>query len=316
MKTSTQNMILVGVTIISILMLAGFIPNIFSGFFSANIGSTPTSNGNLISVSKPVRFFVADKYGGSAMSSQTLYVYDSGMTLIDTLTTDSNGQDDTNSARQTGEVLNVLAVGSTGERKWFKVTVPGQSAADADSLTTNPVNLEFYDYTAPTLTVVDQAGTAISDAGDYNKTTSGNTAVLTVTWYQGTDGDGYMSSYDPLYGLEQSAVLVLKLSNTNYETVGVTGMDGGIERASAKYFYKVIDPTTLSKWKVGNDYRYDGTGSHTLSLDLASYSGDSGDADFYIYYFADWNYWLQHGSFGPNALSVISGAPHTVNLID
>jgi hypothetical protein len=182
-------------------------------------------------------------------------------------------------------------------------------------LTTNPVSLDFYDYTAPTITVIDQGGTSISDAGNYNYTLTGTTAVFTVTWYQGTDGNGYMSSYDPLYGLQQDALLVLKLSNTEYEEITVTGMAGGKETGSARYFYYVIPAESLSKWKVGNEYRLAGVGSHTVSLSLTTLSGSSCDADFYIYYFASWSWFEQNGNFGPNALSVISGAPHTINLI-
>lgn len=283
---------------------------------NVNDGGVATTQPGTQSVTKPVIFTVTDRYGGSALSSQTIYVYDQNLQLLETLTTDAAGQKYTSMSHTSGTKLYCNVVGSTGERKWFDVVVPSMSAADADSLSQIPVSLPFYDYSAPTVSVMDQAGTSIADTDNYNKTTTGDTGVLTVNWFQGTTGDGYDSSYDPIYQMNNDAVLVLKLSGTNYENVVVSGMSGGIERGSAKYYYKVIDPTTLTKWQVGNDFRYGGVGSHTVSLGLSGYSGDAADADFYIYYFSDWNYWVQNGSWGPNSLSVVAGAPHTVNLID
>lgn len=316
MKAKERNLILYAVIGIGLLWFFGFIQ--IPGFPSPyQLGTVQPGGGGTPGtqpVNKPVRFMVFDKYGGSALSSQTISVYDSNMVLVDTLTTDSNGQDDTNAAHKTGEKLHCELVGSTGERKWVDVTVPGQSPAEAQSLTTNPVTLDFYDYTAPLLKVVCQNGTVLTDTGVYNHTATGNTLIATVSWYQPTDGDGCMASYDPIYGLQQNALLVVKIHETEYDEVAVTGLLGGYETASARYFYATIDPTTLSKWKVGNEYRYPGVGSITCSFGLSSISGTSVDIDFYVYYFADWSYFLQHGNFGPNALSVISGAPYTVNI--
>lgn len=303
------------IAVVAVMAYFGLVTIPGLNFQAGNTGGNSVPAG-LESVNKPVRFNVFDKYGGSALQNQVLSVYDESFTLIDTLTTDANGNDDTNAAHPTGKHLWISMVGAdtTNERKWCSVIVPGQTHAEAESLTVNPVTLEMYDYTAPTFAVRFQNGTAAADGENYNHTYTGDNAVFTVSWYQGTEGNGYMSSSDPIYGVQQNAILVMKLSGTGYDVVGVSGMEGGIERASARYFYKVIDPSTLTKWKVGNDYRYAGVGSTSIGLNLASVTGDACLVDFYIYYFADWNYFVNQGSWGPHAASVIGGAPHTIQI--
>jgi hypothetical protein len=286
---------------------------------AGNIGGTGGNgvvNGQTQSVNKPIRINVFDKYGGGPLAGQTVSVYDSSLTQVDTLTTDSSGNDDTNAAHPTGEVLYFKIVGgdATHEIKWVRVTVPGQSPAEAQSLTVNPITLDMYDYTAPLMSVRFQNGTTAATGGVYNHTKTGDNAVFTVSWSQPTEGNGYMASADPVYGIQDGALLVMKLTGTGYDVVGVQGMSGGIERASARYFYAPIDDQTLSKWKVGNTYKYPGTGSQNIDLTFTGVTGDALDVDFYIYYFADWNYFVQQGNFGPNAVSVVASSPFVVNI--
>lgn len=283
-------------------------------------GDDGTGDG-LVSVTKCVDFYLLDKYGGGGVGSATLVVYDSSLVQLESLTTASDGTIATSAAYPSGTKFYVKASTSGGEKKWFEVTVPKMTEADAQSNTVNgPIKLEFYDYTAPTISVQDSGGNTYADTGSLNKTSGGtpgsSNVVLTVTWFQGTDNDGYMSSYDPVNEVEWKALLVIKVSSTNYELVTVNGFSKQIEKGSAMYFCKEIDPQTLTKWKVGSNYVLPGSGSFTFSLDLSGYSGDAADLDIYIYYFADWDNFTGKGSFGPDSSSVISGAPHTINLVD
>lgn len=317
-KFFDQKTIVVIALVIGIAWYAGFI--VIPGFTppAGNIGG---GGGGAVTgtqtVNKPIKFSVLDTFGSGAIDSDAggLVVYDSSMAALESLNTDANGQATTSDSYPSGTILHVLFAHDSS-RQWFTVNVPKMSAADADSLTTTPVKLSTYVYTAPTMTITTSAGTVIADAGNYNKTVSGSTAVLTATWFEGTDGRGYISSFDPVYGVQNDAVLVMKLSNTNYETVSVTGFDGQVDKGAATYWYKVLDDTTLTKWKIGNEYRYPGTGGYSFTVGLSGYSGDATDMDFYIYFNADPAYFITHGNWGPNALSVIAGAPYTVNLLD
>jgi len=287
------------------------------------IPTTPTSSteDDLVSVTKSVDFYLLDKYGGSGISSATLTIYNKDLIQLESLTTASDGTIATSAAYPSGTQFYVKADDGASSLKFFEVTVPKMSRADAESNTVNgPITLEMFDYTAPSITVYDSAGNLYSDGGDFNKTSGGtpgsSSGTLTVTWYQGTDNDGYMESYDPINGEQWKALLVAKCSGTNYELVTISGFPYSVEKGSAMYYGKYIDATTLTKWKVGNDYRLPGTGGFTFSIDVSGYSGDAADLDLYIYYYADWDNFVKEGSFGANSLSVISGAPHTIDLVD
>ena len=295
------------------------------GIPAPNLGSgssvLPGTGDGTVSVTKPVDFYLLDQYGGSGIASATLTVYDSDLIQLESLTTASDGTIATSAAYKSGTVMYVKADDGASSLKWFTVTVPKMTEADAQSLTVNgPIELKMFDYTAPTIAVRDSAGNAYTDAGSLNKTSGAtpgtDSVVLTVTWFEGTDNDGYQASYDPINNVDWKALLVVKCSGTNYELVTVSGFSQSVEKGSAIYYCQEIDPQTLTKWKVGSDYRLPGTGSFTFSLDLSGYSGDSADLDVYVYYYADWSNFVSRGSFGSDSLSVISGAPHTINLID
>ena len=267
-------------------------------------------------VNKPLKFTVMDQFGGAPIDSDAagLIIYDSSLVSIESLNTDANGQVTTSGSYASGTALYALFTHDSS-RQWFPVSVPKMSAADANSLTTTSILLKTYVYTAPTMSVRTAANaTGIADGGEYNQTIGGASPVFTVTWFQPTDSMGYISSFDPIYSIQNQAVLVMKLSNTNYETIGISGFDGQKASGAANYFYKVLDDQSLTKWKVGDTYKYSGTGSYSFACSLSGYTGDAADMDFYIYYNADPAWFITHGNWGPNALSVIAGAPFTVNM--
>ena len=105
----------------------------------------------------------------------------------------------------------------------------------------------------------------------------------------------------------------MKTFGTNYENVILTGFDGAYEKGSSMYYYHVLDPTEISKYKVGNNYVYDGAGDFTWTVDLTGYTGDAADMQIYLEVYSDPEYHKSFGSFGPEAVEL---AEQTVNLID
>ena len=331
-----QLYVFIGLTIVS-LPLFGFISNSFwdtqQSFTGIDLNSQQVSalgdvsypdasdDPAAVSVTKTVDFLLLDKYGGSGISSATLTIYNMDRVQVDSLTTASDGTIATAAAWGSGTQFYVKADDGASSLMFFNVEVPKMAPADAESLSVNgPVQLVMFDYTAPTISVRDSAGNSYADTGDLNKTSGAtpgtSSVVVTVTWFQGTDNDGYMSSYDPINNINWDAIFQMKVTGTNYELVTVTGFDMSVEKGSAIYYGKVLEDTSLTKWKVGNKYELPGTGSFTFSLDLSGYSGDAADLEIDIYYYADWNNFVQNGNLGSDKLRVIASAPHTINLID
>ncbi|MDH5203401.1 MAG: hypothetical protein OEW69_09100, partial [Nitrospirota bacterium] len=149
----------------------------------------------------------------------------------------------------------------------------------------------------------DQDGTQISDAGNYNHTTSGAQATLSVSFWVGTDNQGFMASdcKDPLNNMDWKAVLYLKVFGTNYEYIDVTGFDDSWSRGTANWYAEVLDPTDLTKWKVGQSYMYKGACTFTHNADFTGYTGAAADLQYYLYFYSDPQYMKDHGSAGPDS---------------
>jgi hypothetical protein len=218
---------------------------------------------------------------------------------------------------------------------WYEITVPRLASGDAQSLTTNPINLK--DFTICTLTddLKDSGGNTISDAGTFNKTAVTETPTFTYSYYVASDNTGWMTSYDPIYGLDQNVVLYVKISGTNYEFVEMTGFDDVFEKGSALYGYKTLYAYSLAddgdggalkvvrevtKWKIGNDYyedasgsTWDGSGTIRYGLDLTGYTGDVAVMQLYLYANSDADYFKSTGNYGPNKVEL---GEHTVTLQD
>ena len=268
-----------------------------------------------VTVNYPVKFSVVDKYAGGAAASASVYVYDKNLVQMESLTTDSNGLATTSGAYKSGTLLYVK-VSYSGALKWFQFTVPKMSKEMAQSLTYNgPHTLYMFDIGTYSLSVVDSAGNSYANNGNINKTVLGNTVQLTITVYETVDNDGYESSHDPINNIDLNALGVCKLTGTNYENVVLSGMTNSIEKGTNMYYANILNDQTLTKWKVGTTYKspYNGVTSFVITLDLSGYSGDAADLIITIYGFANWNYFTQKGSFGPDSTAL---ATITLNLVD
>jgi len=167
----------------------------------------------------------------------------------------------------------------------------------------------------------DSAGPTYSDTGSLNKTTFGNTGSLTVQLNAPTDGEGYISSYDEIDGLNWNVVLYAKLYNTNYEYVSLTGWEKQYPKGTSEYFAEPLADKSITRYKVGNTYFkddsgfvWDGSSSFTFNIDVTGYSGDVADIVFYLYAYTDEDYHDLRGSFGPDSYALAS--TFTLNLVD
>jgi len=296
---------------------------VYAGYININLpgpSPAPTTGEQQItpeqvSVNKQLQIAVIDTWAGGA-SSGTIYVYDSdGKTQLEYGSL-SSGKYTTSLTYQSGRTL-WLKIVNGNSKLWKQITVPYMSPADAESLTYNPVEIKFFTICTLTDTFQDSFGNSYSDGGSWNKTSGGNPGAsivsATYSWYVSNDNTGYLSSYDPINDINWKAVLYVKVFGTGYENVILKGFDGAIEKGTAMWYWKVLDDTELTKYKVGNSYVYDGAGSLTFTVDLTGYSGDSADMQIYLYVYSDPEYFQTYGSFGPDAVQL---AEQTINLVD
>jgi len=272
------------------------ISNLFGG------GTTST----LVDVNKLLDFSLQDRYGGSALGTKTLLLYDGdSLQQLESLTTGADGTISTANTYESGDHLYVYYA-SSNDKQWFDITVPKMNPSDADSATVNVIKLESFAIGTYTSSTLYQVATAITDGGTYNKTASGNTPTFTFTVLNtGNDNTGLMSSYDPLYQHPFNVAMYVTFSTGNYETVLVYGFDYDYMLGTTHYVAKNLDPYSLTKHKIGNNYLSEGSQAVTFSLDLTGYSGDTTVMQIYAYAYTDPSYSMSHGgAFGVNAVQL------------
>ena len=272
------------------------------------ITTTQPTTDNLVKVTKQLKFVIIDKWAGGAASPSGAYLYDNNLLQLESTTSFSSGTWTTSNSYVSGTLLWLKLTASDNSLQWYRIEVPKMTKEDAESLTTNPIRVDFHDLPALTDALRDNYGNSYADGGTWNITSGATpgqrTGSLTYSWYVGSDGDGYISSYDPIYKINLRPVVWAVVSGTNYEKVILTGFDGMIAKGTSNYYYKVIQDTDLVKYKVGNSYVYPGSGSITFSIDLSGYSGDSASIQLYIEGYSDSAYFNTYGSYGPNAVEL------------
>lgn len=265
-----------------------------------------------VTVNRPIDFAVMDRYAGGSVSSGTLKVYNGDGVELDSL--DISSTTTTGDSFKSGTELYVRLVNGNAKR-WWNFRVPKMSQADVDSQTNNPVKLWFFSIASYTCKVTDQAGNQMSDTGNYNKTATASQATFTVNYWVSSDNTGVMDSEckDPLNDIHWYCVLYLKVYNTNYEYVDVTGFDHSWARGDANWYSVRLTDEDLTKWKVGNEYKLKGAASFSFTADLTSYSGDDADIVFYLKFYSDPDYMIAHGNAGPDSYAADTT---TINLVD
>ncbi len=263
-------------------------------------------------VNKKLEFSVIDKFAGAPVSGATIQVYQ-GTQLRETLTTDASGLARTALNYQSDSALYVLVV-KGNSKAWYNIRVPRMTAADAQSASYNPIALEFFSLAAVSIQVRDGFGNSYANNANLNKTALGSDIVsITVSWFVNSDNTGFISSRDPINDLDWKAVMYVKLSGTNYETIQVTGLEYAYSIGTTNWFASIIKDGEITKYKVGNQYINSGTGSRTFTVNLAGYTGDLADLEIFIVVYTDPQYHRSMGSYGPDAIVLAS---HLINLVD
>jgi len=278
-------------------------------------GTTPpetTPPAGLLIVSKTLKFVFLDKFAGAAPSGTGGYLYDSaGATQLEGASNaiSSGAWTTSNSyASDTALLLKYVYDTSNDDVYFYPFTVPRMSSQDAQSLSTNTITVKVF--ALPTLTdaLYDSGGNTHADAGVWNKTTGAapgvSTATATYSWYVSADNKGYMTSYDPQYKVQLKPVIWVTMSGTGYENCILLGFDGAYQKGTTMYYYHVLTDVELTKYKVGNDYLYAGSGSFSWTVNLAGYSGTAVTMQIYLYVYSDPVYHQQFGSYGPYAVQL------------
>lgn len=281
----------------------------FNGTFS-NLGiSTPSIPGvgedGKVTVTKPIQFAVMDPLAGSKVVSATVKIYD-GITLVETLTTDdTTGLVTTSMPYPSGKVLNVQVSKTLYCTRWETVTVPKMNPDDAQSLTTNYVQLTTYTLGTYAITVQNSAGTAYTTGDAINMTNYASTPLqLTVTLRNSVDNTGYISSYDPINMVNLKPAL-LTSSSTSYMTIQNAG--SYVPRGTVSNWVLVPTDTGLTKELVGSIYKQQGQQAFTITLykgTLTSSANQTVTFDLYKYF--DLAHYTQQGIGGPDAATAAS----------
>ena len=318
-KKSLKDSTLIILAIVLILVVGGgfSLPKIDLGKFNpfAGLGVGGDTASDKVDVQKPLKFALTDTYAGSALASKTLKVYASdGSTLLETLTTGSDGTVTTAFTYDSGDVVWIYYE-SSNDKMWWKKEVPKMNPKDAEALSYNYIKLAAFTIGTYTTDTLKHGATTISDGGEYNFTTSG--AIQTFTYSlanTGNDNTGLMESYDPIYQMKYTCVVYMTLSGTGYEKIIVYGFDYDYTLGTTHYLATEADCYALTKHKVGNTYKSNGVQDFTFSLDGTGYTAgsDTVTLQIYVYMYSDPQYSMNHGgSFGPEAVQI---AEHTVTL--
>ncbi len=309
--SAKTNMAWVIIAILLVLVVFGgaSLPKInLAQFNLGNLGNLGGGGGNngQVNVDKQVKFALVDTFAGSALTSKTIYVYDDQNTLLESLTTGSDGTVNTAFTYPSGKHIYVKYVNSNS-KQWFDIVIPQMNPSDAESATYNNIPLKSFTIGTYTGSVLTQGATTISDSGEYNGTTNGDTPTFSYKVVNtGSDNTGMMTSYDPVYREGWTTQLYVTFSGTGYETILPYGFSSDFTLGTTHYVAQPVDVNAMTKWKIGNNYvaGYDGVKSYTWSLDMTGYpAGSSGvTMQLYLYSYTD-PAWVQAhgGNYGTSA---------------
>lgn len=280
---------------------------IYTGFIKIEWTTVPPESElpsvEKVSVNKPVKFYLGDPLRGEAIASASIYIYDQNKVLLETLITGSDGTVTSSLPYQSDTIIRVKVEKSGYVTRWFAITVPRMSPADAESLTSNYVALQTYYLGTYTIKVTDQFGNSYTSGGTLNFTALGaETVSVTFTIYNTEDNSGYISSYDFLNGINLNAAF---LTSTSGSSVTVTGAGSSVLRGTTTYWITIVDDEGLTRQLVGNTYVKPGVTSVTITFGKGSLtSGSSQSFTFTLYVYFDQDYFATNGIGGPDATSL------------
>lgn len=304
-------------TIFAVMAIAvltfGFLTSWTFNFADVNLPSLPSPSpgqqgvdpADLTSATKPLKVVLVDELAGGNPDGTIMYVYDTnGKTKLETLTL-SSGSATTANSYSSGRALVFQYYYDTtiDAYKFWPVTVPQMTRADAESLTTNSLTLKTREAGAYTDSLITSSGITITDGLAFNVTGSSNdTGTMTYSLYTTSDNTGYPSFHDTAYEVDLKPVVWATLSGTGYDTVSLSGFDGAFEKGSTMYYYKVISDDAISKYKVGNNYVLPGASSVSFSWNCVGYANTTTSnptLQLYTEIYSSPTYMQQFGAYGP-----------------
>lgn len=304
MRLKTWHILLLGLLIFA--WYGGYIK--FETQSIATVTQTETAALEGVAVNKPLLISVVDPIAGQSVASATVKIYD-GTTLMETLTTGSNGQVTTAMPYPSGKRLNIY-IESGNSKKWVTITVPYMNQADAQATSTNYVTLPFFTLGTYSIKVIDQFGNVYTSGGTLNFTTLGSDTVsLTIQIYNTQDNTGYESSHDPISNVDWKAVFRAYATNPSFI---VSGFERNVERGTTSYYLKVIPDDGLIRQKVGTQYVKPGVYTFTITLQKGSLAAGSSEVltlDLFAYF--DPNYFATTGIGSNDQLQL---ATFTLNI--
>jgi len=318
MEIKLSHLLLIAILVFGFLIYTGALQIQFRE--APTEGETPTAG--LVTVNKPLDFFVYDKYAGGAVASATVAIYDASGQLLESLTSGSDGTVQSGASYTSGEKLYIKVSKSSYVTAWIPYTVPKLSPADAESLSVISVKVPIVDQDNWVIQVRDSLGNTYSDNGNWNKTAGGSStpgtsvATMLIDVFQQNDNSGWVDSYDPINKQDWKLVLEVKISGTGYENVIVTSgtYDYYVQKGSAMYYLFVLDPYQATRHVSGNTVLSEGTVTKSIRLDLSSYSGDTADIAINVYMYADPAKFVNMGTYGPDRTSVAT--EFNLNIVD
>ena len=258
-------------------------------------------------VNKCLDFALTDEYGGSALTSKSLIIYDSdGETQLESLTTGADGTIASAFTYPSGKVIYVKYE-SSNDKQYWKVTVPQMRASDAESATVNTIMLKSFAIGTYTSSTLHTGATAIADGGSYNFTTSGDTPTFTLrVANSGSDNTGVKDSYDPLYKMNYWSCVYVTFSGTEYEKVLVYGFSHDFTLGTTHYVASRLNAYEMTREVDGTTINSDGVDTFSFSLDGSGLSDScSVTMQIYIETYTDPEYAKTHGgSFGVEAVEL------------
>ena len=285
--------------------ISSYMPNLQQGNIAA---PTQTPASNQVAVMKPLQVAVVDPVAGSAVSSATVKIYQ-GTVLKESLTTDSTGKATSTLPYKSGTVLSFEIINGNS-KEWKTITVPYMSPQDAQSLTTNFIDLPFFTLGTYSIKVMDQFGNVYASGGTINFTALGaDTITLTISVYNSQDNTGYVSSYDPINKVNWYAYLLASTSGTS---VSVTGFEKSVQRGTTTYYMVHVPDDGLTRQLVGQQYVKPGTWSYSITINKGSLAaGSTQSFTITLWAYFDPNYFANNGVGSPDALSL---ATFTLNV--
>jgi len=289
----------VGFIILFLAWQAGYLSNLKLDIMQS--GQTQTASLSGVPVTKPLQITVHDSIAGKAVSGATVYIY-KGTQLMETLTTDTNGQAVTSLSYHSGDQLNILVVNGNS-KEWVTVTVPYMSKYDAQSMQYNPVTIDMFTLGSYVIKITDQFGNTYASGGTVNFTALGtDTVTLTISIYNTLDNTGYKASYDPLNKVQWDAVLV---ASTPTPQIVINGFQYQTSRGTTDYYLQPIPANELIRQKVGDTYIHQGVASFTITVNAGSLAvNQTNTLTFTLYVYFDPQHFISTGIGSQDQLAV------------